>query len=95
MNDPPTWSILLGQNVDLTSGLHLPSGREMLVFSELFLVNEGAQIPARQPHLEAVVPHVVEGGDGENLPDAAALELLRHDGGEEVQDGVRLPAEKK
>ena len=70
------------------------SSREMPVFAELFFVDESAQVPARQPHLEAVVPHVVERGGGEHLPDAAALELLRHHGGEEVQDGVGFPAQK-
>jgi len=62
----------------------------MLVFAKLLLVDEGAQVPAREPHLEAVVAHVVEGGGGEDLPEAAALELLRHDGGEEVQHRVGL-----
>ena len=67
----------------------------MLVFAKLLLVDEGAQVPAREPHLEAVVAHVVEGGGGEDLPEAAALELLRHDGGEEVQHRVGLSGRQK
>ena len=66
----------------------------MLVFAELFFVNEHFEVPARQPHLEAVVQHVVERGEGEHLADAAALELLRHDGVCEVQDRVGFPARK-
>ena len=67
----------------------------MLVFAKLLLVDEGAQVPAGEPHLEAVVAHVVEGGGGEDLPEAAALELLRHDGGEEVQHRVGLSGRQK
>ena len=67
----------------------------MLVFAKLLLVDEGAQVPAREPHLEAAVAHVVEGGGGEDLPEAAALELLRHDGGEEVQHRVGLSGRQK
>ena len=72
----------------------MTSGREVLVFAELFFVDEHFEVPARQPHLEAVVQHVVEGGEGEHLADAAALELLRHDGVCEVQDRVGFPARK-
>ena len=70
------------------------SDRKMLVFDELIFVDESAKIPTSQPHLEAVVQYVVERGGGEDLPDAAALELLRHDGGVEVQDRVGFPARK-
>ena len=68
------------------------SDREMLVLAELVLVDERAQIPASQPHLELLVPHVVKGGGREHLPYAAALKLLRNDSGEEVQDQVGFPA---
>ena len=67
----------------------------MLVLAKLLLVDEGAEVPARQPHPEAVVAHVVEGGGGEDPPEAAALELLRHDGGEEVQHRVGLSVRQK
>lgn len=67
------------------------SDREMLILAELVLVDKCAQVPASQPHLELLVPHVVKGGDGEHLPYAAAFKLLRNDSGEEVQDQVGFP----
>ena len=68
------------------------SDREMFILAELVLVDKCAQVPASQPHLELLVPHVVKGGGGEHLPYAAAFKLLRNDSGEEVQDQVGFPA---
>ena len=47
----------------------MTSGREVLVFAELFFVNEHFEVPARQPHLETVLRCVLDCG----LPSATCL----------------------